>query len=72
MHLKPKIPDNIPMQKIREPIDPHVMDKINKYSRKVSHWGPKSRLNYPGACLKFNCINRDKKCDSCIWFSNYK
>lgn len=72
MSVKPKIPDNIPTQKIREPIHPDVMDKINRYGRKRSHDTPKSRLNYNiGICLK-DCANRDKKCDNCVKWSGYK
>lgn len=32
----------------------------------------KARENYKiGLCMKFDCINRDKKCDVCINFSEY-
>lgn len=34
--------------------------------------GYKSRSNYKSGCLKFDCINRDKKCKECIFFSKYK
>jgi hypothetical protein len=33
---------------------------------------PKSRGNFsPNMCVKFDCVNRDKKCDLCIRFSEY-
>lgn len=35
--------------------------------------GLKSRSNYPiGICLKKDCVNKDKKCDKCIKYSEYK
>ena len=33
----------------------------------------KSRGNWQvSVCLKFDCVNRDKKCEDCIGFSEYK
>lgn len=33
----------------------------------------KTRTNYkPGLCMKFDCKNRNKKCNQCIKFSEYK
>ena len=34
--------------------------------------GHKSRGNYPSVCVRMDCENRDKKCDECIRFSEYK
>ena len=32
----------------------------------------KSRGNWQvSVCLKFDCVNRDKKCEDCIGFSHY-
>jgi hypothetical protein len=50
------------------------MAKYSAHAKQGKRWEqPKWRANWKGACLRFNCVNRDTdKCRECIRFSEYK
>ena len=54
---------NLPEQYTQEAQDKRDRDK------KLT--GPKSRHGWGSECMKFDCVNRDKKCRDCWRYDNY-
>jgi len=46
------------------------MPTTKKHAYRWEH--PKHRDNWKSVCLKFDCVNRDIKCETCRRFSEYE